>query len=1412
MACYNCTQGKYNVLDLLTGLTSGPCKYCTKGYEYVSPQEKCTECIAGKYQDQSEVGTGKTQTCKNCLVGLASVKAADSCSYTPKTCPPGTASNSVECNDCVGGKFTAIEGSTECKYCALGTEFTSSKTSCTWCDAGMFQNQTAQAFAKCQTCVAGTSSVQNTKEHYTCEYNSTSCPPGTYHDSSGNACVACEIGKLRVHAGATSSSDCITCTPGFEYVDTISACTACEKGQYQEDGTLYGPKCKTCEKGQAAMDSLTSCAPCAEGKYQDGVVSTKQWGCSFCAVGHGFVTSSEICVACEKGQYQPRSDVVSAKCIDCEDGQFTIKSESTKCLYCKPGYEFTTRDTLCSRCVDTTVQDNNATAGAVCKSCPAGFAFVNVDERCSTCPPGQWNLLGGLETVEGCLTCDEGRSSQHWREPCTDCKTGLYQEDNISSVWGCKHCPSGREYIDVNHSCTACDSGRYQSESAGYSSECMNCAKGKEFVSTIVVCQLCGNGTYQYWNDKPNVKCLTCPKGRDAPNNKQPCESCRSGKYQPLAKSITYGCTYCHGFEKSIERVPGAPAFPPDMFDLQIWTDWSEVGNFSEPGASYCPYFTLQSGRCDEWSGGVYILENETCQKGAAAVGWNRNTKESMPWPWSTEGKIFPNDFKKYPLGCFDTDYDFVNQYLYLDNNFHGPVGTKQHQMDATNDCNLDSNVKEYGRCICETCGPGKYKAKMACGENGECVLAEDFPGPIDKTGKPKYKSYYYTVYKCLTCNYGQYQDEVGRHNCKTCRNGTYQDNNWHDPPIQIVTTISTSQGIWKPESQVISCQATSGDFKLEFNGQVITEALAWNATPVDVIKALQALPNVVKVETHQDTSTTSLCSAKTSHTAYIFESVTEFTGDLPMLIIRDYTISLNTITRITISTAKAGERAAGDFALKVTNRAYSKGKSVTITSDGIQAYNLYDIFVTEFGATNVAIKTIPRTDNGVTYDIIWLGAEADKDVQVVVVSDNCADPIQCNQASSTGTSADLANIIVTEISPGGTPGFTISEQQKGQAPLSGTFSLTLDDKKSGGTVANVQFDETAATLATKIFNNFQDINSGTSVNVDVTRSGPTRGLGYQWTITFTDVVDEIPSMTINIDNLRGDAKSWSTTRIVKGGTSPIIACKTCPSGYVSKFPVSSTCVSCESGKKYVAIDEPCLNCQSGLYQEHPSLSAVETVCENCEPHLHKSDRPKSCKTCVEHSLHPFVACKTCRIGRAPPDDRTKCEKCLVGRYQELAKANVWGCKTCPTGYQHVGEKISCDTCKQGLYQDSNDAVGVACKSCSFGKDAPNKHTACANCATGRFQDLEVSVTYGCSEIITECEEGDGMSLTDGQDVEPGMMTIRLFEGTCCSGVPLSTENLHLDRCMLSNTGSVWVRFPPPRSFVVGSLLLYSVL
>ena len=108
----------------------------------------------------------------------------------------------------------------------------------------------------------------------------------------------------------------------------------------------------------------------------------------------------------------------------------------------------------------------------------------------------------------------------------------------------------------------------------------------------------------------------------------------------------------------------GVTEWPPIMNDQGITegvtvTDYKFEGNFSAANASYCPYFTLQSGRCDDHKGGVYILNQNDCAEGATTVGWKKdlytnNGKNGQPNlnNYTHVGEIkFPesNNYYTYP-------------------------------------------------------------------------------------------------------------------------------------------------------------------------------------------------------------------------------------------------------------------------------------------------------------------------------------------------------------------------------------------------------------------------------------------------------------------------------------------------------------------------------------------------------------------------------------------------------------------------------------------------------------------------------------------------------------------------------------------------------------------------------------------
>ena len=232
--------------------------------------------------------------------------------------------------------------------------------------------------------------------------------------------------------------------------------------------------------------------------------------------------------------------------------------------------------------------------------------------------------------------------------------------------------------------------------------------------------------------------------------------------------------------------------------------------------------------------------------------------------------------------------------------------------------------------------------------------------------------------------------------------------------------------------------------------------------------------------------------------------------------------------------------------------------------------------------------------------------------------------------------------------------------------------------------------------------------------------------------------------------------------------------CRTCKAGTVPSGPDSEWpgryCVNCPMGKQYAGDPAlPCKSCERGKYQDIPA---------------EKTGGPKSSIS---------VKCKSCSKGKSPVDSTSECTKCAAGRIQENSTSDVWGCKTCQEGTQFLSSTVECQACPTGRYQDRNNVDGVQCKTCGKGTDAPDAKSPCLHCAPGKYQHLAESVTYGCRALeANACGSNSGGSQGDGEG--PGrVVVIKMFNGRCCSGSPLTTVNFPVFDCMLSETGTEMV-------------------
>ena len=158
-----------------------------------------------------------------------------------------------------------------------------------------------------------------------------------------------------------------------------------------------------------------------------------------------------------------------------------------------------------------------------CEPCPPGTFTdkLNINTTCTSCSTGKINLAYGSNSVDDCTFCSAGKKFANAAEACTDCSSGLYQDQNDVPSVTCKDCPAGWHQKEVGKQyCVPCAPGKMQSEQG--QEQCKDCQIG-QFVSkaNATTCHKCGSltgafahigGCYQ--NEVGKTKCKWCKPGK----------------------------------------------------------------------------------------------------------------------------------------------------------------------------------------------------------------------------------------------------------------------------------------------------------------------------------------------------------------------------------------------------------------------------------------------------------------------------------------------------------------------------------------------------------------------------------------------------------------------------------------------------------------------------------------------------------------------------------------------------------------------------------------------------------------------------------------------------------------------------------------------------------------------------------
>ena len=165
-------------------------------------------------------------------------------------------------------------------------------------------------------------------------------------------------------------------------------------------------------------------------------------------------------------------------------------------------------------------------------------------------------------------------------------------------------------------------------------------------------------------------------------------------------------------------------------------------------------------------------------------------------------------------------------------------------------------------------------------------------------------------------------------------------------------------------------------------------------------------------------------------------------------------------------------------------------------------------------------------------------------------------------------------------------------------------------------------------------------------------------------------------------------------------------SCKTCSGSS------AMNCLSCYSGKFFLASNNSCVSCnEDGYYQ-----NTIAQTCDTCD---------LSCQTC---SGSAATNCLTCYTGQYLLAANSSCVSCDVdGYYQDTLTQT---CKACDA---------SCNTC--------SGSTATNCLSCPTGKYLLTANNSCVSCnVDGYYQD---TLTQTCKACDAGCKTCSGPSATD---------------------------------------------------------------
>lgn len=360
--CTSCPPGVYcSETNITSSAGTGPCDagwYCT-GSATTPQQFSCpigAACPVGSAAPQScAPGTYNNLTTQAACFGCPAGYICGAATIIPAACPPGYycapgTGSLAAATKCPIGTFSAVPFlslMSQCQTCTPGSYCDTSGLTAPiglclpgyMCAGGNTNARGGDAFVTATPCTAGG----------WCGYGSisaTSCPPGSYSNSSGY-----------------SSAD---------------NCTLCDDGMYCPTAGLRAPAAQCspgywCGRGNDIPNPVGGTSPVT--RHSGSLTVTIAVGGDVCPPGSFCLAGSTAPVPCPNGTYYPFS------------------GQGISCAMCPAGF-------WCGLGFAT----YNATPCVPGHVCPAGTAYATQ----FPCPPGTFSNATGLQSVDECTPCSAG--------------------------------------------------------------------------------------------------------------------------------------------------------------------------------------------------------------------------------------------------------------------------------------------------------------------------------------------------------------------------------------------------------------------------------------------------------------------------------------------------------------------------------------------------------------------------------------------------------------------------------------------------------------------------------------------------------------------------------------------------------------------------------------------------------------------------------------------------------------------------------------------------------------------------------------------------------------------------------------------------------------------------------------------